>query len=68
LDLRALGAGWARRIAQWLGALRVVSLLPLRRQLALLGSVLAMLLAAALWLAWVLRRDGSIPSIFSIPA
>jgi len=23
---------------------------------------------AALWLAWVLRRDGSIPSIFSIPA
>jgi twitching motility protein PilJ len=57
LDLKALGAGWARRIAQWLGALRVVTLLPLRRQLAVLGSVLAALLAAALWLAWSEYRE-----------
>ena len=57
MDLKALGAGWARRIAHWLGALRVVSLLPLRRQLALLGSLLAALLAAALWLAWSEYRE-----------
>jgi len=57
LDLKALGAGWARRIAQWLGALRVVTLLPLRRQLAVLGSLLAALLAAALWLAWSEYRE-----------
>jgi twitching motility protein PilJ len=52
LDLKAGGAGWSRRLAQWAGALGVVTLLPLRRQLALLASVLAALLAAALWLAW----------------
>ena len=57
MDLKALGAGWARRIAQWLGALRVVTLLPLRRQLAVLGSLLAALLAAALWLAWSEYRE-----------
>jgi len=52
LDLKPHGAGWTRRLAQWAGALRVVTLLPLRRQLALLASVLAALLAIALWLAW----------------
>jgi twitching motility protein PilJ len=52
LDLKANGAGWSRRLAQWAGALGVVTLLPLRRQLALLASLLAALLAAALWLAW----------------
>jgi len=57
LELKAPGAGWARRIAQWLGALRVVTLLPLRRQLAVLGAVLAALLAAALWLAWSEYRE-----------
>ena len=57
MDLKALGAGWARRIAQWLGALRVVTLLPLRRQLAVLGAALAALLAAALWLAWSEYRE-----------
>ncbi len=57
MDLKSLGAGWARRIAQWLGALRVVSLLPLRRQLAMLGTLLAALLAAALWLAWSEYRE-----------
>jgi twitching motility protein PilJ len=52
LDLKADGEGWSRRLAQWAGALGVVTLLPLRRQLALLASLLAALLAAALWLAW----------------
>jgi twitching motility protein PilJ len=52
LDLKANAAGWSRRLAQWVGALGVVTLLPLRRQLALLASLLAALLAAALWLAW----------------
>jgi twitching motility protein PilJ len=52
LDLKANGAGWSRRLAQWAGALGVVTLLPLRRQLAALASLLAALLAAALWLAW----------------
>jgi len=57
LELKAPGAGWARRIARWLGALRVVTLLPLRRQLAALGAVLAALLAASLWLAWSEYRE-----------
>jgi hypothetical protein len=52
LDLKANGAGWSRRLAQWAGALGVVALLPLRRQLALLASVLAALLVVGLWLAW----------------
>ena len=57
MELKAPGAGWARRIAQWLRALRVVTLLPLRRQLAALGAVLAALLAASLWLAWSEYRE-----------
>jgi len=52
LDLKPNGGGWTRRLAQWAGALRVVTLLPLRRQLALLATALAALLAIALWLAW----------------
>lgn len=52
MELKANGAGWLRRLAQWAGALGVVTLLPLRRQLAVLASLLAALLAAALWLAW----------------
>jgi twitching motility protein PilJ len=52
LDLKANGAGWSRRLAHWAGALGVVALLPLRRQLALLASVLAALLVVGLWLAW----------------
>ena len=52
MDLKANGAGWSRRLAQWAGALGVVTLLPLRRQLALLASLLASLLVVALWLAW----------------
>jgi twitching motility protein PilJ len=52
LELKPNGAGWPRRLAQWAGALGVVTLLPLRRQLVVLASLLAALLAAALWLAW----------------
>jgi twitching motility protein PilJ len=57
LDLKANGAAWPQRLAQWAGALGVVTLLPLRRQLALLASLLAALLAAALWLAWSEYRE-----------
>jgi twitching motility protein PilJ len=46
LDLKSLSAAW-----------RGVAVLPLRRQLALLVAAVAMLLVAALWVAWSQYRE-----------
>ena len=54
MDLKPLRA----RVAALRGAaLRGVAVLPLRRQLALLAALLAMLFAGALWLAWSEYRE-----------
>ncbi|HEX9181683.1 MAG TPA: type IV pili methyl-accepting chemotaxis transducer N-terminal domain-containing protein [Burkholderiales bacterium] len=68
MDLKANAAGWSRRLAQWAGALGVVTLLPLRRQLALLASLLAALLAAALWLAWSEYRQAHLGDAYLLVA
>ena len=68
MDLKANGERWSRRLAQWAGALGVVTLLPLRRQLALLASLLAALLAAALWLAWSEYRQAHLGDAYLLVA
>jgi twitching motility protein PilJ len=68
LELKANGAGWPRRFAHWAGALGVVTLLPLRRQLALVASLLAALLAAALWLAWSEYRQAHLGDAYLLVA